>query len=510
MGLGPPHQRIKMSQRSPFLEALERTGGAFENLRQRSRSWFAPLVVAGALAGYYFAPNLPLTFAFAIAFLIAAFKWLDWALVSVLFTSPLYRFPKNLNPNDLGLDLLIGRTASLEISIAEFAVLACSAVWVARKLMNSRHREGVGVLDRRLFPFLAPAFLLLLAAVISIPFSDYQKVSLREFRTVIIEPMLFYLLMLDTIRGKEQVSRMLGLFVLLGMIMSFASLYHYFFIGVTEATGGVKRILAIYHSPNALALFLGRIIPVSFALALARGLWRGSWRSAIPYFAALVVMALVLYLTFSRGAWLAVAITAMAMVLVFGKPKVVAGVLIVFMAVSGLLLFFLGDRVLSNAPILQRTYVWEAAINMLRDYPIMGVGLDNFLYHYPDYMLPEAWAEPNVSHPHNILLDFWLRLGILGVIVLIASQAVFWRVAVKLYRRYSTCRYRAGMGPERWLTLALMGSMASFLVHGLIDNSFFLIDLAYQFWFIMALLAILDLDSARNIHVDKIQKIDME
>ena len=43
--------------------------------------------------------------------------------------------------------------------------------------------------------------------------------------------------------------------------------------------------------------------------------------------------------------------------------------------------------------------------------PCGAIGLDQFLYLYPRYMHPDAWREPNLSHPHNLLLDFWLRLG---------------------------------------------------------------------------------------------------
>ena len=48
---------------------------------------------------------------------------------------------------------------------------------------------------------------------------------------------------------------------------------------------------------------------------------------------------------------------------------------------------------------------------MARDNWLFGVGPDNFLTHYRAYMLPEAWREPNISHPHNLLLDAWVSLG---------------------------------------------------------------------------------------------------
>lgn len=53
---------------------------------------------------------------------------------------------------------------------------------------------------------------------------------------------------------------------------------------------------------------------------------------------------------------------------------------------------------------------------MALDHPLLGVGPDNFLYAYRSgYLLPSAWQEPNLNHPHTLLLDWWTRLGIPGV-----------------------------------------------------------------------------------------------
>lgn len=123
-----------------------------------------------------------------------------------------------------------------------------------------------------------------------------------------------------------------------------------------------------------------------------------------------------------------------------------------------------------------RLRLWQSAWAMLRDHPWLGVGLDNFLYQYRTrYILPDAWQEPNLSHPHNILLDFGTRLGAGGILVLLWLQLAFWRVALCLYRRLP-------QGEEQALTLGLMGSMVATLAHGLVDNSFFLVDLAFIFF----------------------------
>lgn len=130
---------------------------------------------------------------------------------------------------------------------------------------------------------------------------------------------------------------------------------------------------------------------------------------------------------------------------------------------------------LSGGTGFLRLKLWEATLAMIGDHPLFGVGLDNFLYQYPRYMLPEAWEEPDLSHPHNILLDWWTRLGILGVAALIWLLVGFFERGLRLYRSLED-------GELRVLVLGLMASMVDFLAHGLIDNSYFLVDLAFVFF----------------------------
>jgi len=127
---------------------------------------------------------------------------------------------------------------------------------------------------------------------------------------------------------------------------------------------------------------------------------------------------------------------------------------------------------------------------MALDHPLHGVGPDNFLYAYrSDYILPTAWQEPNLNHPHNIVLDWWTRLGILGVGALVWVEVAFFRLGLRLYRSLDESDLRA-------LVLGLMASMVDFLAHGLIDNSFFLVDLAFVFFLSVGIVRRLSLQEA--------------
>jgi O-antigen ligase len=204
---------------------------------------------------------------------------------------------------------------------------------------------------------------------------------------------------------------------------------------------------------------------------------------------------LALLLTFSRGG------------LLLGLP---AGLLVVFWiwqrsrgrsawpwVLAFVLLVALGLLLLSQVPQLAgrfdlggttgvfRVNLWRSSLEMIRENPLFGVGLDNFLYAYRGrYILDGAWQEPNLNHPHNIFLDFATRLGIAG---LLAGLWLFYALARTLYSDLKTT-------PQRWLPVAagFSGGLATIVFHGLVDHSFFLVDLAFSFYLMMGTAVWLD------------------
>jgi O-antigen ligase len=195
-----------------------------------------------------------------------------------------------------------------------------------------------------------------------------------------------------------------------------------------------------------------------------------------------------LFFTFSKGAWLATGAALVVLVLPLlqrlparrRKRVIVAGLaagIPVVVALVAVALRF--ERFRSLVTGVLRIYLWRASLDMIRDHPIWGVGLDQFLYHYPRYILPEAWREPNLSHPHNVLLDFWLSLGILGVVALGWAAWIF-------VRRVRLPIERASERSNALLRGAAAAGLAM-LLHGMVDNSYFVLDLAYTAWIVFLL-----------------------
>jgi O-antigen ligase len=333
--------------------------------------------------------------------------------------------------------------------------------------------------------YLGAATLMVVAALGSTAVADYPRLALRELRTLIVEPVLVYVAASTVLRGRRDSLLLASVFVMgaaaaaalaLGQAASGR--------GLVQAEG-VTRAAGLYRSPNNLALLLGRALPVAVTGALYA---RRPLQSFFVVTASLSAAAL--FFTFSRGAWLA----ALAAVLVVAWPRLRrvasgrwrriallalgAGVPAAI-AIGALALRFERFRSLFSAAGtgVLRFHLWGSSLRMAADHPIFGVGLDQFLYHYQRYIHPDAWREPNLSHPHNLVLDFWLRLGLLGLV------ALAW--ALWTFLRSGGPSLTDDDSTARMLSRAASGAAVAFVLHGLVDNSYFVIDLAYSTWIVL-------------------------
>jgi O-antigen ligase len=381
-------------------------------------------------------------------------------------------------------------------SVVEIAVLLCLVSWALHQLpwVRERLRRRAGSAAPQAPAIHAPSrrsryvdygvvvFVVVSAASLSV--AELRGVALRELRVVVLEPALFYLMLRTTPLDRKALWRIVDAFVLGAAVVALFGLYQYAFTDdIITAEGGMRRLKSVYGSPNNVGLYLGRAFPVLLAVLLfAR---RGTRRWL--YGVGALCVGLAILLSFSKGA------------LLFGVP---ASVLALGLLAGGRWLWaslgMLVVTALAAIPVLRtprftslfdlqsgtsffRLNLWRSTVDMIRDHPVLGVGLDNFLYAYRGrYIRPAAWQEPDLSHPHNIILDYWSRLGILGLAAGLWLQAAFWRLALPLRR--------LGLRDERALALGLMASMVDFLAHGLVDNSYFLVDLAFAFFLTLGLM----------------------
>lgn len=386
---------------------------------------------------------------------------------------------------------------------AEVLLVGCAAGTALKLYLRGRLAGWWGT-------FAAPACLLVLAGAVSSVVADYPRLALRELRMLVIEPVLFYFIARTALRGPRDALGLAAVFLGGATAASLLALGQTISGTGLVSAEGVARATGLYPSPNNLALLLDRAVPLALCLALypvagARVVGFRLSRRAMRLAAAggLATAGAALVATFSRGAWLASAVAAgvAALPWLAALPRrskrrlvIAAGVLAapVLLATAGLLWRFERFRSLLNpqGTGILRFHVWQASLDMARDFPLWGVGLDQFLYHYPGYMRPEAWREPNLSHPHNLILDFWLRLGLLG---LIGLGWIVVRVVRRAWRAWTAngMSLSSGDGDATVRAALVPGAVAALVaaaLHGLLDNSYFVVDLAYSFWMLLLVL----------------------
>ncbi len=481
-------------------------------------TWFAALdrkwhlaALAVFTAAFYFSPNPWLALACLVAVILLTSFRPTLGLGLVTFSTPFFLVTKALPGRPVGVLELAMLVAVLGLAIhhgLRWLVQSAGFGADARYLSAGQSRGGLAIADlwqavcgkmrscwrgcrapelifARVMSLDVAMLALVMAGVVSVLTAENFGVANRELRVVILEPVAFYFLLRITPLRREDLWLLADAFVMAAVVLALIGLYQYGFTGDVIVAEGVRRIRGVYASPNNLSLFLGRAASWLLALVIAAPFSR----RRLFYGLAAAPVLLCLYLTYSRGTWLIGLPAALIfIVLIQGRRAWLWGATALAALVLSLVSLVGTGRVsrllnLQGETTTFRIKLWQATVNMVRDHPVFGVGLDNFLYQYRTrYVLPEAWQELNLSHPHNILLDYWTRLGLLGLATLAVQQWSFFKAGFGAYRRLDDALDRA-------LVVALMAGMVYALAHGLIDNSFFLVDLSFVLALSFGLLA---------------------
>lgn len=375
-------------------------------------------------------------------------------------------------------------------SLLETAVLIAIAARLGHTLLTTRPAHAQGGIDALIrstaltrsvdwLDFIV--FVLVFLGLGTSFLAEYRRVALREWRVMVCESAILYGLVRLWARDRCALTNTMDLVLMGGLgVALFALVVYPTPMGVIKAEG-VRRARAFYGSPNNLALYLERILP----LAVAVGLYgRTAWRRKLYRWGA-VPIALALLLTFSRGA-LFFGLPAAALVLAaLGGRRMRRWILIGLVICIAVMIPFMGTQRIASLFDFQqgtsflRVNLWRASLDIAVDHPWLGIGLDNFLYYYGDYVRAGAEVDRWLSHPHNIVLDFWLRLGLAGVGLITGLLALFWQRANRILADQDSTDLRA-------MTIGAVAGVAAMLGHGLIDSSFFVIELAAWFMFVLA------------------------
>ena len=237
------------------------------------------------------------------------------------------------------------------------------------------------------------------------------------------------------------------------------------------------RLQGLFNSPNYLAMYLAPAILIGVLelfLASAKKTTRHFWLHIL----SLGIILFVMYQTHSYASWVALIVIFLALGMFYGGKKNKIPILAGLVIFSALLVFFQWQNskfqdflsLSSRSSLSSRLMIWHSAEKILIDNWIFGIGPGNFQEKYlaNQKNMPEPYLEWAVPHPHNLFLSFWLQAGFIGMIAFILLLWHWLRLVLQQEKSH-------------WQLIAL-GIMFYFLLHGLVDTTYFKNDLAILFW----------------------------
>ncbi len=207
----------------------------------------------------------------------------------------------------------------------------------------------------------------------------------------------------------------------------------------------IFRVGGTLGHPNALGGYLASILPVAFAVSLAKV---EKWLRMLAIAATLLGM-LALVLTFSRSAWLAVAVAFVAVFWWIASDRQRRRRLGPLLLVGAVL----GVGMLGVVPMIKarleandkgstesRWPQFQMALSMVKAHPWLGVGINNYSAVMPFYEVYTALEKGGrvfifYARVHNILLLTMAEMGIMSIVLLawFVGQAIWrgWRAAAR-------------------------------------------------------------------------------
>ena len=257
-----------------------------------------------------------------------------------------------------------------------------------------------------------------------------------------------YFLTVSLITTRAWLVRCSTVCVLSATLVSLYGIFMYFTGGGYSSSAWVdsemfstigRRAVGTLENPNMFGEYLILIIPIAVGMLIGRG--EGLRR--LPAFFCIGIMGVCLILTWSRGAWLGLIFAALLFLFMWHRRSVwviLAGIasipVLPLILPASIVSRFTSIGNMTDSSTSYRVYIWRATINMIEDNLTTGIGIGEGAWDrlYPMYSYLGVEAAP---HSHNLYLQIWLELGVIGLLVFVIFLFLLYQSGLTLFSRLS-------------------------------------------------------------------------
>ncbi|MDD5625975.1 MAG: O-antigen ligase family protein [Patescibacteria group bacterium] len=343
--------------------------------------------------------------------------------------------------------------------------------------------------------------------------------NLREaagiWKAYFVEPILLLIVFVSLVREKKDLNLILNALIFSALYCSVwaicQKIFHFGGMMSTEVWNAPKiwRATGPFPQSNFLGLYLGPIIVLTFGQIIAnrkKCLW------FIAYSLIFVLSLAAIILARSNGAILGVLAGLIFIGLIHkSSRKWTTIALIILLLIIKLLPvarnYVWQEATFQNLSGQLRVNIWQGAISLIKTNPILGVGLDGYQNLIPQYqarfydpITHQLISVETHPYPHNLFLALWCELGLAGLTIFLIIIFQFFKLGFReLFRNLKLEIRNLDLEKDNQiLILALLASIVTILIHGLVDTPYFKNDLSILFWLIIGLTICLKFDIIKN------------
>jgi hypothetical protein len=432
--------------------------------------------------------------------------------------------------------LLRAEIIGVPTTLLEMLVVTLIVVWITKNIRRVQSecslKKSLSQTFRPLSIEFAFPILFLLISAIAVFASPDKIAALGIWKAYFLEPIILFFIVKNEIKKDPVLSD--KIFEALGfcaIFLSIVAIVQWFTgKGIPIPWDFERRVTSVFDYPNALGLFLGPIIIIALIKDLfpnsrscllrgplgrstatgeardhlnvgftyisaarsptrgnlielgnrpiiaAKNLKKKSLQKSFFWASTLILSAVSIVLAQSEAAIVAVIITTILVGLLNRKTKLttitIAAILSLLIAISPWRGPVLNKLTLQDYSGQVRITQWSETLKMQQDHWLFGAGLSG----YPIVFAPYHKAShiEIFQYPHNIFLNFWVELGIAGLIVFLVFSFLVSRVSL--------------FSPSLSTTSQLSYfTLLEIFIHGLVDVPYFKNDLAILTWMLLAM-----------------------
>jgi O-antigen ligase len=315
-------------------------------------------------------------------------------------------------------------------------------------------RFGLNFLSYKRVPKSVLYFLLLyfLTMILSSIFSEYPfagiKIITLQFIFFIIV-YVFYSLIKDDLDIKNYFLSI----ILVACILVTISLISFYLEGYSLLNIISKdrtRVSALISNFEAFSNFFVISVPILISFILFNR--KNATKNNMTWF-LLFYIGLGLILTMSRSSILGIVISVLIILFISKRKRFYQFILAVSLVSVIVLLYPPFNELISllfrfEEGMSARDYLWSMSLNMIKDYPIFGIGPGAYnyeLFNYYPFMLDDFYGKlfiyfadvaGGVNLAHNIFLVFFVDMGILGFITSLVLPLIYFRIGIKTIKKF--------------------------------------------------------------------------